>query len=192
MEGRTIDAHLLAQLAALPPLLEAVGAALIPDTLRVGGPDGAYSFTEHVWHLADLEREGYGVRITRLLSELDPVLPDFDGDRIAREREYASADPDLGVRLFAAARARNVERLRSIPPATLARTGAQEHVGRVALADVPAMMARHDQMHAGEIADLLERLAGGAPHALIAALRAHASAELPQSPEAPSSRPAAA
>ena len=57
------------------------------------------------------------------------------------------------------------------------------------------MMARHDQIHAGEIADLLERLAGrsaGASRELIAALRAHATADLPGSPEAPSSRPAAA
>ena len=190
-----IDARLLEQLAALPPLLEHVRAALPLDALRVGGPDGAYSFAEHVWHLADLEREGYGVRITRLFSEADPVLPDFDGDRIAREREYAEADPDLGVRLFAAARARNVERLRSMPAAALTRTGTQEHVGRVTLADVPAMMARHDQVHAGEIADLLERVAGqwpGASRELIAAVRAHAAADLPRSPEAPSSRPAAA
>ncbi len=190
-----IDARLLAQLAALPPLLEQLMAALPPDALRAGGHDGAYSFTEHVWHLADLEREGYGVRITRLSSETDPILPDFDGDRIAREREYAEADPDLGVRLFAAARTRNVERLRSIPVAALARAGTQEHVGHVALADVPAMMARHDQIHAGEIADLLERLAGrsaGTSRELIAALRAHATVDLPESPEAPSSRPAAA
>ena len=117
-----IDARLLAQLAALPPLLEQLRAALPPDALRAGGHDGAYSFTEHVWHLADLEREGYGVRITRLSSETDPILPDFDGDRIAREREYAEADPDLGVRLFAAARTRNVELSGRSPwPPSLAR-----------------------------------------------------------------------
>lgn len=35
--------------------------------------------------MADLEREGFGARLQRLLGEVDPFLPDFDGDRAARE-----------------------------------------------------------------------------------------------------------
>ncbi len=185
-----IDQDLLARLSALPRLLERIAAALTPESTRVAGPRGGYSFTEHVWHLADLEREGYGTRMTRLLSEDNPVLPDFDGDRIAREREYALADTGLGVRLFVAARARNVERIRALPTHTLRRVGTQEQVGPITLAQVPLMMAGHDQVHAAELAELLDLL--GADRDLVAALRAHAAAALPAHPEAPSSRPAAA
>jgi hypothetical protein len=71
----------------MPALLREVAAALDETARRRRPAGGGFAIVEHAWHLADLEREGYGARISRLLAETAPALPDFDGDRIARERE---------------------------------------------------------------------------------------------------------
>jgi hypothetical protein len=103
------------------------------------------------WHLADLEREGYGVRIRRLRAETAPALPDFDGARLARERNYASRSLAAGLAAFRAARRENLAALRALGGEEWTRGGTQEGVGPIMLCDVPAMMAEHDAGHRDEI-----------------------------------------
>lgn len=155
--------ELLAALGAMPALLREVAAALNGPALRRRPAAGAFAFVEHAWHLADLEREGYGARIHRLLAETTPALPDFDGDRIARERDYLAGDAGLALEVFAQARARNLERLAALDAAALARSGTQEGVGEVTLGRLPQMMAAHDVGHLTELAALVEGLAPAAP-----------------------------
>ena len=64
--------------------LEQTFAALDIEASRTPGPAGEFSPVEQVWHLADLEAEGFGLRIRRLRSESAPVLADFDGSKVAR------------------------------------------------------------------------------------------------------------
>jgi DinB superfamily len=142
---------LLADLEAMPDYLAAAFAGLSAADAAVPGPDGALAPVEQCWHLADLEREGYGLRIQRLLGEVDPVLADFDGARIARERAYRSRSLAEGLTAFRQARGRNLARLRTLTAGEWPRTGIQEGVGPIALCDVPAMMAEHDAGHRQEI-----------------------------------------
>jgi hypothetical protein len=151
----------LFRLAEMPALLGRAGSSLDAETLRRPGPDGAFSLVEHAWHLADLEREGYGERLRRLLAESDPALPDFDGARIARERDYPSLSFAEGLRAFSEARARNLASLRALPGEAWSRTGVQDGVGRVCLADVPRMMVEHDAGHRAEIEALVAFLRRG-------------------------------
>jgi hypothetical protein len=153
--------ELLARLGAMPALLRDVAAVLADATHRRPAA-GGFAFVEHAWHLADLEREGYGTRISRLLAETAPALPDFDGDRIARERDYLAGDAGLALEVFERARARNIARLAALDAAALARRGTQDGVGEVTLARVPRMMAAHDAGHVAELAALVEELAPGA------------------------------
>jgi hypothetical protein len=146
-------------LGAMPAFLRAAAAALDGPRLRARPAGGGFALVEHLRHLADLEREGYGVRIARLLAERCPRLPDFDGARIARERRYLDADAALALREFEAARAQNLARLAAAGPDELAREGVQEGVGRLALGDVPRAMAAHDEEHRREIEALLAELA---------------------------------
>lgn len=142
---------LLADLAAMPAYLATSFAALWPlDAIRPG-PGGALAPVEQCWHLADLEHEGYGLRIDRLLREVDPLLADFDGARIARERAYRSRSLADGLAAFRRARQQNLARLRGLTSAEWSRSGRQEGVGPVALCDIPAMMAEHDAGHREEI-----------------------------------------
>jgi hypothetical protein len=150
---------LLAALAGVPAFLERALARVCAADLRRGPRAGGFSLVEHVWHMADLEREGYGERIRRILAEQDPELPDFEGDRIARERRYGERDAHEGLQLFSAARALNVGALRRAASADRARGATQAGVGRITLADVPRMMDEHDTSHRAEIEALLVELA---------------------------------
>ncbi|HLG58464.1 MAG TPA: DinB family protein [Vicinamibacterales bacterium] len=143
---------LLKDLSAMPDLVSDVFAGLSQEEARLGGAEGL-SPVEQCWHLADLEREGYGVRIQRLLTEDNPTLADFDGARIARERDYKSLSLADGISAFRRARADNLAALRALSDAAWERRGTQEGVGSIGLCDVPAMMTQHDAAHRGEIED---------------------------------------
>ncbi len=150
---------LLADLSTMPEMLaETFGGLSAADAL-IEGADG-FTPVEQCWHLADLEREGYGVRIRRLLAEDEPVLPDFDGERVARERNYRSLSLSEGLAAFRQARAENIAALRRLSDHEWERRGTQDGVGRVALCDVPAMMAEHDEAHRKEIESWIRQVKG--------------------------------
>jgi DinB family protein len=142
---------LLLTLESTSALLLHAAASFSPRQARVRPCRGGFSFVENVWHLADLEREGYLARIARLLAEDHPELPDFDGDRVAEERRYASLSLREGLSTFRAARAETLARLRRVAAHDWKRAGRQEGVGAVMLCDLPAMIAAHDASHRAEI-----------------------------------------
>lgn len=143
--------ELLAKLEDMPAFLEATFGGLLAERAVVPGPNDTFAPVEQCWHLADLERDGYGARIRRLLAEEDPLLPDFDGARVAEERQYRSLSLAEGLRAFREARVANLRVLRSVADRDWERPGRQEGVGAMALCDVPAMMAEHDAGHRAEI-----------------------------------------
>jgi DinB family protein len=149
--GRAERTALMAGLEAMPDFLAKRFASLSADQAALPGPGDAFSPVEQCWHLADLEREGFGARIRRLLEEEDPFLPDFDGARLARERQYRSRSLAEGLAAFRSGREANLAALRRVEGDQWARAGTQEGVGRVALCDLPSMMAEHDEAHRAEI-----------------------------------------
>jgi len=136
----------------MPEFLADRFGALSADAARRGGPAGTFSPVEQCWHLADLESEGFAVRIRLLLNEERPFLPDFDGARVARERDYRARSLLDGLRAFRAARESNLAVLRSVPDEACSRGGVQEGVGEVRLSDIPRLMHEHDASHKAEIA----------------------------------------
>jgi len=144
---------LLRSLADMSDFLKSAFADLTEEQARTPGPDGAFAPVEQVWHLADLEREGFGLRIRRLQTEEHPHLPDFDGTRIARERDYRSLSLREGLREFNAARADNIAALHAVSANEWTRGGTQEGVGNVSLCDMPVFLLQHDEAHKSEIED---------------------------------------
>ena len=143
--------ELMESLAAMTTLLRKAFESLMPDEAQTPGPDGAFSPVEQVWHLADLEREGFGLRIRRLRTEANPHLPDFDGTKLAHERNYRLLSLAAGLRTFEAAREANIETLQALSSEAWVRSGTQDGVGTVSLCDMPAFMHQHDQAHIAEI-----------------------------------------
>jgi hypothetical protein len=141
----------LRTLASMKDFLDASFASLTREETRTPGPEGSFSPVEQVWHLADLEREGFGERIRRLQAEEGPSLPDFDGARIAAERSYRSLSFEEGLRAFEAARLANIALFLTLAPEAWTRSGTQDGVGAVTLCDMPELMRQHDEAHRAEI-----------------------------------------
>jgi DinB superfamily len=142
---------LVGRLAAMPDFLEVTFGQLEQAQAIERGSHGEPSPVEQCWHLADLEREAYAVRIRRLLAETNPMLPDFDGTQVARERNYLARPLDVAIVAFREARAANLAALRQVEAGDWLRAGVQEGVGPVALCDIPDMMDQHDEAHRSEI-----------------------------------------
>ena len=142
---------ILGQLEWMPAFLEQTFGSLSEAEGLVKGPDQGFAPVEQCWHLADLEREGFGMRLLRLRDETDPFLPDFDGGRIAVERDYLRRSLGDGMSAFRAARSENLDLLRSLQSDQWSRAGTQQGVGPVMLCDLPHMMAEHDTAHRSEI-----------------------------------------
>jgi hypothetical protein len=152
---------LMRSLEDMPQYLEHELQALRPELIRQPAPDGTFSPVEQVWHLADLEREGFGSRIDKLLSEREPQLPDFDGAAIAAARHYRSLSLTEGLDAFRTARRTNLAKLRELAADddAWARSGQQEGLGKVSLCDLPSFMSQHDAAHRAEIAAWKAQLA---------------------------------
>jgi type I restriction-modification system DNA methylase subunit len=130
-----------------------------------------WSVLEHVCHLSDIEREGYAVRIEKLISETEPFLADLDGDQLARERSYNSQNFLKVLRAFTDARAENVRVIKALPLEHLNRRGTFEKVGTVTLAQLLIMLREHDEGHLQDIRALRDQLIERRKNAPLSAAR---------------------
>jgi hypothetical protein len=157
---------LIEDLRRTPARVEALMSRIPPgEATRKPRPD-AFSARENVHHLRDIEAEGYGLRLLRLLGEPDPVLKDLDGDVLARERRYNERPHESALEEFSRLRAANVERLLRLSPEDLDRKGSWENVGPVTLGKVLTMWRDHDRGHVDEIAFLAGELPAEPKHNL--------------------------
>ena len=147
-------AEAVSALASMPSFLSSALASVPATELARQPSPGQFSLVEHACHLRDLEREGYLVRVRRMLAEREPALEPFDGGAIAAARDYPRQDAFAAAREFAAARAESLALIARLGPSELAREGTFGGE-RVCFADVVAMMVAHDGEHREEISRLL-------------------------------------
>jgi transcriptional regulator with XRE-family HTH domain len=150
----------VATLAGMPAVLQAFATAIPEEHWRTRIPGCAFSLLEQVCHLRDIDGDGYLRRITRIVDEETPGLPDLDGSKLAEERDYQAQDLRRVLAAFVETRAAIVERLRALSPEQRARTGRQEGVGVVTITQIVAAMLTHDSEHRDELASLRDRLGG--------------------------------
>jgi hypothetical protein len=153
-----VDAEKLAELkdviealSTTPKQIEQLLHGLPAQSLRLRSSPDEFSATENVCHLRDLEVEGYAIRIERLLGESKPELSDFEGARIAAERDYNNEDVFAALREFALARAGNVTAVHELKRDQLQRTGSLAGVGEITVARLLEMMLEHDEGHLDEL-----------------------------------------
>ncbi|HKC63857.1 MAG TPA: DinB family protein [Pyrinomonadaceae bacterium] len=149
---------LLEFLTATPSQVRQLSRDFASDELKRKPSTDEFSFLENVCHLRDIEREGYTARISKLLNESNPTLPDIDGARLARERDYNSEDFETVLREFERLRENNVRILGSLGAESLSRSGMFEGVGTINLKTLAAMMREHDEAHRAELKGLRDWL----------------------------------
>jgi hypothetical protein len=147
-------AEALDRLGAMPSELEEALRGATGDELRIRAAEDGFCLIEQACHLRDLERDGYLVRLDRMLAEEHPALAGFAGDVVARERDYMAQDASGAAREFAALRGRFLELARRLDAAQMRRTG--DFMGRsITVCELLAMMVDHDAGHRQEIAQLV-------------------------------------
>ena len=117
-----------------------------------------FSALENICHLNDLEREGYAVRLEKLIGEEQPFLPDFDGGKIAAERDYNQRQLAVMLDAFTRSRESNLRAVYALSPEELQRGGTLEGVGPITLESLLLKMREHDEAHLQELSDLRTRL----------------------------------
>ncbi len=150
----------LADLAAMPARFGEIVASIAPTQWKIRAKDGNFSLQEHACHLRDIEIEAYRVRLERMLAETTPTLPDVDGAKLARERDYHRQDLARAQAVFTAVRADMVQRLAGLSPGQRRRTGMMEGVGEITIEGLVAKMLEHDAEHLSDLAQLCRELAG--------------------------------
>jgi GNAT superfamily N-acetyltransferase len=149
---------LIDTLAKTPDLVAELTLGLSSNDLRWRPEDDSFSFVEQACHLRDLEVEGYGVRIRRLLAEDGPALEDFDGARIAAERDYAAQGFAEALAAFRAARHENMDAVRTLENRSFGRQGTFDGARPITLHGVLEMMREHDEDHIRQLTRLRETL----------------------------------
>jgi hypothetical protein len=163
-----MDPITLAALADFPNRLEAY-YSVIPNGYKNwrpvswdGVPSEPFTPIEQVCHVKDVEIDGYHVRIQRTLEEVNPLLASLDGEALARERSYSSADTATVFAQFRDARAKTIELVSKLLPEQLPRT-AEFEGHRVTLRGLLHNLCSHDQQHLAGLQWLLGRMAASVP-----------------------------
>jgi hypothetical protein len=153
-----LSKSILDQLEAMPGILRDAADRLSPGDYSKAPAGGGFSLLEQACHLRDLEREGYLIRIRRILREECPVLEDFDGAKVAAERNYPAQDLRAALEDFQRTRLNAVTTLRSLSDTQLDRRAQFGTTGTITLRQVVEMMLEHDAGHRREIEELLAQL----------------------------------
>jgi hypothetical protein len=138
-------------LSATPESIRQIIQNCAAESLTRRPPSGEFAAVEVICHLRDLEREGYSVRIQKLLAEEQPSLSDIDGGRLAMERDYLRQNSASALHDFVAAREDTIRAIRELSAEQWERSGTQEGVGPVTVARVVEMMLEHDEGHLEEL-----------------------------------------
>ncbi|MGB9430366.1 MAG: DinB family protein [Gammaproteobacteria bacterium] len=150
----------IAALKLMPETLQRHVTGLTDAQLHFQPEGGYFSVLENVCHLRDIEIEGYGMRLRRLLAEEHPTLPDLDGAQLARERRYREQTLQPVLDAFVQARGANLKVLENVTDAQLARTGYLEPVGEITLSRLLELWVEHDQGHSQELGKLQNTFRG--------------------------------
>ena len=143
--------EVMQQLRDTPLVVEAYVDSFAGD-IRRRLDGGEFSFLENICHLRDIERLAYTERITRMLAEIDPELPDVDGAKVAAEADYhATQDVRAAANEFIALRDANVACLETLTDEQWARGGVLEGAGHITIRELAERMAAHDRGHLAEL-----------------------------------------
>ena len=151
----------IAELASTPERVEELVRGLTASQQAWKPSAETFSVRENVWHLRDIDVEGYEHRVRKILSQECPVLPDVDGGKLARERNYNGQPAEVALEDLRKSRAASMERLRACSAADLAREAEMQGLGVIDLRRLLELWLRHDRDHLADLAQLRRAIESG-------------------------------
>jgi hypothetical protein len=151
----------ITKLSAVPSEVDDLVRGLTEQQLSWKPAPELFSVRENVIHLRDIDAEGYAKRIPVILQEEHPVLPDVDGRKLARERNYNMQPIQPALDDLRALRAASVARLKHCSARDLERKAEMQGVGTVDLRRLLELWMEHDAGHVRDIAELRKAIDTG-------------------------------
>lgn len=124
-----------------------------------GVPSEPLTAIEQLYHVRDIEIEGYHRRFRRTLAEDNPVLGSIDTEALAKIRRYTDADASQVLGAFTTARAQTIALLAEVSPEQYGRKAMFEGYGPVTLTGLVHFLCSHDQQHLAGLQWLLGKIA---------------------------------
>jgi len=153
--------EVIAKLSAAPPQVESLVRGLSEEQLSWKPGPEMFSVRENVLHLRDIDVEGYAHRVRLILDEEHPTLPDIDGARLARDRNYNAQPVQPALDDLRSSRAASVARLKSCSDRELDRQAEMQGVGTITLRRLLELWTEHDTGHIADMAELRRAIETG-------------------------------
>lgn len=115
----------------------------------------AWSLTEVVCHLRDVEREVHQARLESLIGQAEAFLPGAVADDWVQEREYKEQDGPEALASFLTARRETLRLLNGLDEEMWERRGQHAFFGPTSIHELVYLIVRHDQAHWEQITALL-------------------------------------
>lgn len=126
-----------------------------------GIPSESFTALEQICHIRDIEIEGYHLRFSRSLNEVNPILASIDSEPLAVSRAYAAQDATQVFAAFRKARAHSIALLRGLTNEQLNRKAQFEGYGPLTLRSLVHYLCSHDQQHLAGLQWLLGKIEAG-------------------------------
>ena len=157
VDAARLVASARADLARLPPILDALLGDLERTTWRERPAPTEWSPVEIVCHLRDEEIEDFGARL-RVVVAGGSVFTPIDPERWAVERAYRDADPPRALTSFHERRVATLAFIGALEPERLRHVVKQPRLGPLSGLDLLAAWVTHDRLHLTQLAATLARL----------------------------------
>ena len=138
---------LVAFLQATPAVLHTLSLSLTPDQWTKRPQPGEWAFLEVLCHLRDVDAEVNLARVDTVLREDNAFIAGQMTDQWADERQYIRQNGETVLHDFFVARARLVDRLKTISPADWERSARHTILGPTRLRELVSFMVDHDRLH---------------------------------------------
>lgn len=117
-----------------------------------------FTLREVLGHLADWE-DIFFTRISRMVKEENPVLPNMDEGQIAIDHDYSHMDPEEQLARFQSGRARLTTYLKYLSEDEWIRPGLRPELGSMTVESMCVMIVGHDGYHTKQCVEWLELIA---------------------------------
>jgi hypothetical protein len=133
-----------------PTAAARIVAAMTPEQLKTPEAPGKWSIAQVLRHLADTDVV-WGWRMRLILAQDRPTITGFDQDLWADCLDYANADANESLEVFAVLRRDNLRLINRATPADLERVGVHAERGEESVGYLIRLYAGHDLLHLAQI-----------------------------------------
>ncbi len=144
-------AALLQALKITPAALESLTRPLLSAARKFRPQSNAWSITEIICHLHDVDRDINLPRLQQILSGTNPFLPGIQSDDWATQRNYQSQNDAAAFNHFCDARSQLTAQLDQLTPAELQLPARHAIFGPTNLQELVGFMVQHDRTHIQQI-----------------------------------------